>query len=823
MRPAAILSPKNLLRAALFCAVQFAAANLSLYLSDSDSWFVNFWLPGGIFIAVLTLGPLDAWPALFIGGALGDFAFDHSHGTPLAVTLVCELANVAEAAACAWTLRRFLAPVHPFTRFREYFAFLVFCSILGPALGASIGAWASFLGGQSGGYALSWVEWWKSDAMSILVITPLLLSWFSGPRPKWPNRARVLEMAALAAAVTGSTWYILVERGGAISSNTILLLPFILWAALRFGIRGVSATILFLSILMTYLTAHGLTGLSAAVVGSGSYRGMLNAYVIVSSIVGLTSAFAITERDHVLRRLWDSEERLRSFVENANVGIYRLTPTGEFLLANPAMLRILGVASFADLAALGSRAGSGIGDHPREEFRLKIDREGEVSGWETRVLRPDGSAVFIRESATAVRDAAGAILHYDGIAEDVSQRRRAEQALRESQERYRMLEDQVHQMQKMEALGTLAGGISHDFNNILAGILGNLELALMDLPAGHRAFGALTSAQKAALRARELVARILTFSNPLQDSKTADSLAPTVTEAIGLLRAGVPPGIEIESDIDPDCPPVDFDPGQIHQLIMNLGTNSAHALGDGGGRIHFGLHRVEPGRAWRDRHPQVTAAHTVCLTVRDGGCGMRPEVLDRIFEPFFTTKPFGEGTGLGLAIVHSIMKGHDGAVVVESAEGAGTAFHLYFPGAKVALVPPGCDQGPIARPPAPFGGGRVVLLVDDEPQVLAVMEGLVGRMGFAVESHTRPEEALAAFRREPGRFSIAITDLTMPRISGMDIAREILAVRPGFPIILSSGHVGERSSDQALALGIRCVIRKPFDAGFLAEQLCALI
>jgi CheY-like chemotaxis protein len=268
---------------------------------------------------------------------------------------------------------------------------------------------------------------------------------------------------------------------------------------------------------------------------------------------------------------------------------------------------------------------------------------------------------------------------------------------------------------------------------------------------------------------------------------------------------------------------VDFDAGQIHQVIMNLGTNSAHALGGRGGRIHFSLGRVKPDRARRDRHPQVTAAHTVCLAVRDNGCGMRPDVLERIFEPFFTTKPFGEGTGLGLAIVHSIMTGHNGAVVVESTEGVGTAFYLYFPGATVALAAPGCDGDPVGALPAPFGGGRLALLVDDDAQVLAVMGGLVGRMGFAVESHTRPEEAIEAFRRDPGRFSIAITDLTMPRISGIELAREVMAIRPGFPIVLSSGHVPERSGDQALAMGIRCVIRKPFDAGFLAEQLRTLI
>jgi PAS domain S-box-containing protein len=632
-----------------------------------------------------------------------------------------------------------------------------------------------------------------------------------------------------------------------------------------------------------------------------------------------------------------NEERFRSFVEHANVGIYRSTPEGRIIMANPALLKIMGYESFEEMALRNLETEDYEPSYSRKAFREGLEREGLIQGWEATWTRRDGAKIFVRESATVIRGADGAIAYYDGTIEDISERKKAEEALRESEERFRNLtaaafegivitengriidindqalklfgyqreemvgrpasefvsdgtrdivrermnnefegsyehqlvrkdgtpfeaeaqakmmrmgertvrmtalrdiserrhneqrqknlEEQLRQMQKMEALGTLAGGIAHDFNNILTGILGNLQLAEMDLPKGHPAYVALESADKASRRARDLVARILSFSRLEQDNRTSSPLGPVVREAVQLLCVGLQGDVGVRTDIDGACPPVVFDSGQIHQVIMNLGINSIYAMRAGGGILSVELRKVAPSAALLERYPQVTAEHTVCLTLRDTGCGMDEAVLKRIFEPFYTTKTFGQGTGLGLAMVHAIMNSHKGAIVVESAPGKGTSFDLYFPSAPAAA-------GVEAAPPAPeppkatqkpsfvaFGKNRGILLVDDEDSVLMIADSLLRRFGFVVRSFALPVEALAAFRADPDGFSLVISDLTMPEMTGLELAGHILTIRRDIPIILTSGYLNTEALQKARDTGVKSVIKKPFDVKELVAQI----
>ena len=401
---------------------------------------------------------------------------------------------------------------------------------------------------------------------------------------------------------------------------------------------------------------------------------------------------------------------------------------------------------------------------------------------------------------------------------------------RQNEQRQKNLEEQLRQMQKMEALGTLAGGIAHDFNNILTGILGNLQLAELDVPKGHPAHLAIDSAAKASRRARDLVARILSFSRLEQNNRVASPLGPVVREAMQLLCVGLQGNVGIRTEIDPACPPVVFDSGQIHQVIMNLGTNSIHAMKDGGGVLSVELRPVTPSAALRERHPQVTSEHRVCLTLRDTGCGMDDAVMKRLFEPFFTTKTFGHGTGLGLAMVHAIVSSHDGAIVVESAPGAGTRFDLYFPGAPVKApaetpVPPGAPPS-VAAPKSrivAFGKSRRILLVDDEDSVLTIADSLLKRFGFAPRSFALPVEALNVFKSDPDSFAAVITDLTMPEMTGLELSHHILAIRPTTPIILTSGYLNSEALQRARDSGVKSVIKKPFDMMELITQIRSVL
>jgi PAS domain S-box-containing protein len=640
----------------------------------------------------------------------------------------------------------------------------------------------------------------------------------------------------------------------------------------------------------------------------------------------------VTENKRAEAALVANENRFRSFIENASVGFYRSTPDGQIVMANRALIGLMGYDSFEELAARNLEHEGYEPGYSRKTFKERIEAVGYLSGWETAWKRRDGSTIYVRESANVTRGSDGAILYYDGIIEDISERKRAEQALRESEERYRNLadaafegvfitengrvidvndqglkllgfersevigrevtdfvspearqlvadnireqrelvyqhrmlrkdgssfeaeaqakmmhtagrrlrmtavrditerlqnerrqrnlEEQLRQTQKLEALGTLAGGIAHDFNNILTAILGNLQLTEMDLAAGHPARETLESSVQACRRARDLVARILSFSRLEQDNRAPAQLGPTVLEAVQLLRVGMPANIEARTVVDDACPLVVFDPSQMHQVVMNLGTNGIHAMQERGGLLEFELAPVTPGDGFRERHPQVSADHAIRLSVRDSGCGMGPSVLNRVFEPFYTTKANDKGTGLGLAMVHAIVKSHHGAIVVESTPGKGTLFELYFPAASLPACP---AQSPVdaarSRALEPFGRGRKVMLVDDQASVLKVGAAVLKRLGFVPVTYEDPVAAVAAFGAGPAGICAVISDLTMPNMTGLELAERINAAQPGTPVIIASGYLPSETKQRAKALGIRSVVSKPYELHELASKL----
>ena len=437
---------------------------------------------------------------------------------------------------------------------------------------------------------------------------------------------------------------------------------------------------------------------------------------------------------------------------------------------------------------------------------------------EHRFIRADGSIGVVSVRFAVTKDAEGRTVRVYGLNQDITEQRDAEHQRQN-------LEEQLRQAQKMDALGKLAGGIAHDFNNILTGIIGNLQLAELDIPADHPASPALEDAGKASKRARDLVARILSFSRHERNDRHASRLGPIVNEALQLLRASLPSTIEIRNQIELDCPNVLFSAAQMHQVIMNLGTNAAHAMREHGGVLTVELKSRVPSAEAIRRNPQVGSESSVCLTVRDSGCGMGQDVLARIFEPFYTTKAVGEGTGLGLALVHNIVQNHDGAIVVQSAPGVGTMFEIFFP---VAV-----DRGAGAQSSAPFlpnpgalsafGNGRRVMLVDDEDSVRQLGVSLLTRMGFLVEAYSHPVPALGAFLASPGEFSAVVSDLTMPDMNGLDLARHITAAQPGIPFVLASGNFHLSEKDEDLVLNHLHIIEKPFEVCQFATQLRAAL
>jgi PAS domain S-box-containing protein len=510
---------------------------------------------------------------------------------------------------------------------------------------------------------------------------------------------------------------------------------------------------------------------------------------------------------HIRMERHRAEERYRLLIENCNDLVAEITRAGVVRYASPNHQPQLGLAP---KQLVGRNLFEQVHADDRAIVLELLNREARRSAV-YRFSGGDGAQHWLESSARAFLTPAGEE-RLVVITRDISEKVTAEESRR-------MLEAQLRQAQKMEAIGTLAGGIAHDFNNILVGIIGNVQLAQFESAQNPRALRRLDEALKAGQRARDLVAQILTFSRQREQSPVVTPLGPVVTEALRLLRASLPANIEFVVEIDPAAPEIRCDTSQIHQIVMNLATNAAYAMREHGGKLRVEVKPVTLDSTLLLRQPQMRLGPGVHLTISDTGCGMDAATQQRLFEPFFTTKPVGEGTGLGLAVVHGIVKSHTGVITVESTPQVGTTFHLYFSAATPAALP----AKPAGVSATPFGHGERILLVDDEPSVTSTAKLMLERLGYLVDVFSHPVPALAAFHQAPGAFRAVITDLTMPAMSGLDLAREILSVRSDLPVIIMSGNMLPGDFARARAMGIAAIVEKPFSMQYLAKRLSTLL
>ena len=363
---------------------------------------------------------------------------------------------------------------------------------------------------------------------------------------------------------------------------------------------------------------------------------------------------------------------------------------------------------------------------------------------------------------------------------------------------------ELYHSQKMEAIGTLAGGIAHDFNNILAIITGYAQMAQSELPPESQPSQDLDKVLHAAGRATDLVKQILTFSRQDEQETKPVHIQYILKEVLKLLRASFPATIAIREDIDAGCPPILADPARIHQIIMNLCTNARHAMRETGGELAVTLsHLGHLPPDFRPRSDRLATNGYLLLRVADTGHGIEPKNLDRIFEPFFTTKAVSEGTGLGLSVVHGIVNSLGGDIRVSSNKGQGAEFQIIFPALTKDAVPELTISGPLPR------GEERILVVDDEVELAAWLQRTLQNLGYRVTLHTDSRAALDAFLADPGAFDLLITDMTMPGLTGKDLAREIMVRRPGLPVIMCTGFSETLDRNQALTLGISEFVMKP--------------
>ncbi len=375
------------------------------------------------------------------------------------------------------------------------------------------------------------------------------------------------------------------------------------------------------------------------------------------------------------------------------------------------------------------------------------------------------------------------------------------------------LQKQLQQAHKMEAIGTLAGGIAHDFNNILSIILGNTELAIDDVPEWNPARHNLEETKSACLRAKDVVQQLLSFSKKSDSKQKPLKISPIINECLKFLRSTLPTSIEIRKTIEDDSGIISADPTQIHQVIMNLCTNAAHAMSENGGIMEVVLSVINIGKDEAMKDIELNQGQYVRLIVRDTGHGMPAEHLDKIFDPYFTTKEVGEGSGIGLSVVHSIVKSHEGAIFVESEYGKGTSVNVIFP---IVGNEPASEKETATT--IPMGNERI-LFVDDEKTIANITSLMLKRLGYTITTKTSSTDTLETFRRRPYNFDLIISDMSMPGITGDRLANKLQQIRPDIPIILCTGFSDRIDDSKAKSIGVRALVMKPIEKSVLAKTI----
>ena len=492
----------------------------------------------------------------------------------------------------------------------------------------------------------------------------------------------------------------------------------------------------------------------------------------------------------------EQEERFRQLVDHIKEVFWISSPDrSEVLYVSPLYETVWG-RSCASLLEDPRSLWDAV--HPQDQERMlthQSEAEGDGYQGECRIVRPDNSVRWVRIRTFPLRTSYGEILSLAGVAEDITEQRRIEEALTKTERQFR-------QSSRMEAIGTLAGGIAHDFNNILTAILGYTELALATVPKGSRTQRNLQEVLTAGHRAKHLVLQILTFSRQAGQGKKPTPIHMVVREALKLLRATIPSTIEIHQLLKTEAT-ILADPTQMHQVIINFCTNAEYAMRETGGILTMVLEEVDVTKDLTSMISGLQVGPHVRLTVKDTGSGMTPEVLERMFDPFFTTKPIGEGSGMGMAVAHGIVTAHGGALVVDSVVNNGTKIEVYLPTVPTPVLEHVEEQGPIPT------GKESILFVDDEETIVRLGKELLTQLGYTVEVHTSSVEALNVFRLDPHRFDLVITDQTMPGLTGEALSRELLRIRPDLPIILCTGFSHIMSAEKAKALGIQGYLMKP--------------
>lgn len=565
-----------------------------------------------------------------------------------------------------------------------------------------------------------------------------------------------------------------------------------------------------INIMTTIVTARTLEGLASSLEGEQALSAELTKEGEELMELNQQLESEIAARKITSDSLKQSEQKYKDFLDNAPVGIYTLDYNGNFTYGNRHVLEIIGY----ELENWLNKPFHPLlhpDDLPKAaEVLIKGRANEKLPPYELRVKTKSGKYIWL-ELVTEVIISEGEKeienqISFLSFAQEVTDRREAEEERDE-------IKSHLQQAQKMEAIGTLAGGIAHDFNNILSGIMGYSELSLLTTK-DDSIKSNINQILQAAKRARDLTQQILTFSR--RDDQTLGPMAvtPVIKETLKFLRSSVPATLEIVQDLSVENDYVMADPTQMHQIIMNLCTNASQAMGTHTGELKVSVQDVDILPADISNYQKLKPGPHLKLTVSDNGPGIPDEIISRIFEPYFTTKKPGEGTGMGLSVVYGIVRNWGGEILVKNGLDKGTSFHIFLP-----KVFPGFKENITQEEKDIPGGTECILFVDDEKPLTDFGRKLLEHLGYEVLCCNTSIEALEIFRADHKKFDLILTDQTMPNMTGMDMAQEMLLIRPDLPIILMTGFSQEATEEKVAQVGIKSLLLKPMNIRETANAL----
>ena len=508
-----------------------------------------------------------------------------------------------------------------------------------------------------------------------------------------------------------------------------------------------------------------------------------------------TAHLKITEQS-----LRESKEKYGNILKSIEDGYFEVDIAGNFTFFNDSMCKILGYHA-DELMGMNNREYMDE-ENSKKVFQVFNDvfRTGIAKkAFDWKLYKKDGSQCFVEASVSLIKGSNGRGIGFRGIVRDITERKR--------------LEENLQQALKMEAIGTLTGGIAHDFNNILGIILGNAELALDDVPSWNLAHSSLEEIKTAGLRAKDIVRQLLSFSRKADHELIPVKVVPVIRDALKFLRSTIPTTIDIRQNIQAKEETVLADPTQINQIMMNLCINASHAMEQTGGNLTINVNKITLDENSAGVFPDLKQGNYVRLTVSDTGPGIDSQIIDRIFDPYFTTKEVGKGSGMGLAVVHGIVKNLGGAISVDSKPGKGAAFNILLP---LIVEESGVDIK--TKEDLPFGK-ETILFVDDEKSIVLLVQQMLKRLGYQVETKMSPAEALELFRLRPDRFDLVITDMTMPQMTGVVLSEKLKEIRREIPVIVCTGYSDLIDEEKVKELGIAAYIMKPVSMREIAKTI----